>query len=274
MSMQSETLVDGSSIPVLGLGTWQMGGASTADYSQDKETIATLEQLIGMGYTHLDTAEVYGATHSEDLVGAAAASYPRDTLFITTKVSPQNLGYDSVHRALEGSLKRLAMDYVDLYLIHWPNPDIPLNETFRALNELVADGRIRYLGVSNFNVPLLREAMDLAATPIVTNQVLYNLLRREPLENGLLDFCRQHDILLTAYSPLKHGVLDNSTVQQIAREHDATPAQVAIAWLVQQPKVITIPKTSSVARGIENLDALKLNLNADERKALDGLYTV
>lgn len=269
--MKTVTMLDGKELPVLGLGTWSYGGGNSADYSQDAESIAMLRRLIEMGYTHLDTAESYGKNHCEELVGQAIKAFDRDHVFITTKVSPDHLRYADVHKAIEGSLRRLETDYVDLYLIHWPSRDIPLEDSFRALNELVADGRVRRVGVSNFDVPLLQRSMELCNSPVITNQVRYNLLHREPEANGLLDFCQREGVILTAYSPLKDDVLNHPVVVEIARAHEVTPAQVAIQWLVRQPYVITIPKSSDLAHAQENLDALQVELSDDEVTRLNGI---
>lgn len=269
--MQYETLLDGSQIPVVGLGTWRMGGGTSPDYSQDDDLVALLKRTIQMGYTHLDTAEMYGGTHTEELVGRAIRDFPRDQLFITTKVWQTNLRYRDVHHAVDGSLKRLGLEAVDLYLIHWPNPAIPLTETFRALNELVAEGKVKRLGVSNFDLSLLQQAIDLADTPIMANQVRYNLLGREPERNGVLEFCQRHDIVLTAYSPLKDGVLSHPTVTAIARQLGATPGQVALNWLTRQPGVITIPKSLNETHLRENLAAPSLELTPDMVAQLDQI---
>ena len=267
--MQYKQLPDGTQIPVLGLGTWDIGGRDTPDRTRDDELTELLQRIIRMGYTHLDTAEYYGGTHTEELVGRAIQAFARDDVFITTKVSPEHLGYADVHKSLDASLRRLQTDYVDLYLIHWPSQTIPLAETFPALNEAVADGRVRRVGVSNFDVALMEESMRLCQTPIATNQVRYNLLDRKPVQNGVLDFCQRHNILLTAYSPLKGGVLSNSTVAAIAQKHGVPPGQVAIQWLIQQPGVITIPKSTNVNHLQDNLDALKLGLDEKDLGQLD-----
>jgi len=261
--MQYKPLLDGSQIPVLGLGTWQIGGGMTADYTRDAELVERLRRIIRLGYTHLDTAEMYGDGHTEELVGRAMRDFPRDSLFITTKVWQSNLRYKDVHQALRGSLKRLGLEAVDLYLIHWPNPAVPLAETFRALNELAADGKVKRLGVSNFDLKLLQRAIDLAKTPIMTNQARYNLLSREPVRNGVLDFCQRHGIILTAYSPLKDGVLSHPTVTTVARQLGVTPGQVALNWLAGQPGVITIPKSLNEAHLRENLAALSIELTPE-----------
>ena len=269
--MQQVKLLDGASLPVLGLGTWSYGGGSTPDYSRDDEYVATMRQIIEMGYTHIDTAESYGKNHCEDIVGQAIKSFDRDDIFITTKVAPEHLAADDVIKAAEGSLRRLDVTAIDLYLIHWPNANIPLTETFRGLNALIADGRVKRIGVSNFSVEQMQESMRLCRGPIITNQVLYNLLRRDPEQNGVLEFCQREGIMLTAYSPLKHDVLENQVVKRIAAAHNATPAQVAIQWLVRQPAVITIPKTSDLEHAQENLGALDVKLSDADVAALNSI---
>jgi len=269
--MQSKQLPDGTEIPAIGLGLWDYGGESEPDYSRDEADMAGIHSAVEVGYRHFDTAEYYASGHSEELLGRALQAYKRSDFFITTKVSPGNLGYEDLLAACERSLKRLQSDYIDLYLIHWPNEKIPLSESMRALNQLVSEGKIRNIGVSNFSVDLLREAVELCATPVVTNQVHYNLLRRGPEENGVLAYCQAHDILVTAYSPVKNGVLENETVNQIAQRHNVTAAQVALQWLVNKPQVITIPKSSNRTRQQQNLDAASITLTADDIQALDAL---
>ena len=192
--MQYETLYNGEKIPLLGLGTWAVGGRFSPDRSGDETFVASIRAAIELGYTHIDTAEMYAGGHTEELVGRAVKGFKREDVFITTKVSAQNLGYEDVQQALASSLKRLDMDYVDLYLIHWPSKHIPLEETFKALNEAVARGQVRHLGVSNFELDELQQAQALSDTPIITNQVPYNLSKREYVKNGVLAYCQEADI--------------------------------------------------------------------------------
>ncbi len=272
--MRYETLYDGTEVPVIGLGTWRIGGGMSADYSRDDYYVDVIQTAIEMGYTHIDTAEMYGSGHTEELVGQAIAPFDRHELFITTKVWSSNLRYADVLDAFEGSLRRLGTDYVDLYLIHWPNSSIPLEETFRALNELVAGDRARYVGVSNFSLEQLKRAEQLSDVPIATNQVEYHVLTRRPRRNGVLTYCQDNDILLTAYEPLGKGrVLNNRELQHLAEKYDATPAQVAINWLVRQPKVITIPKSDKVNHLQQNLEAVDLELAAEDVTKLNELAT-
>ncbi|MBE0411509.1 MAG: aldo/keto reductase [Anaerolineales bacterium] len=269
--MRYEHLPNGDMVPVLGLGTWNMGGGVSPDYSKDDEIIKTIQAAIEIGYSHIDTAEGYGNGHTEELVGEAMKGFSRRDLFITTKVSPSHLEYHDVWKAIKGSLRRLGTEYVDLYLIHWPNRSIPLENTFRALNELVEEGLVRSLGVSNFDLKSLQKSQELANSPIVTNQVPYNIKDRSYVKNKVLEYCQVSGCILTAYSPLKDGVLAEEIVRRIAKQYGATPAQVAISWLIRQPKVITIPKTVNLKRLQENLDALNLQLSEEDTERLDYL---
>jgi diketogulonate reductase-like aldo/keto reductase len=269
--MLHEILLDGTQLPVLGLGTWSYGGGSTPDYSRDEESISTMRQIIGMGYTHIDTAESYGKNHCEEIVGQAIKAFRREDIFITTKVAPEHLHADNVLKAAEGSLRRLDVGSIDLYLIHWPNVNIPLTDTFRGLNALLDDGRIKRVGLSNFSVAQMQEAMRLCNGPIITNQVKYNLLHRDPEKNGVLAFCQKEGIVLTAYSPLKSDVMEHPVVKRIAAAHNVPAAQIAIQWLVRQPAVITIPKTSDTKHAQENLDALDIELSDAEVAELDAM---
>ncbi len=273
--MKYETL-HGIKIPKLGFGTWKLGGESNADLSLDSVSRGALRSALELGYTHLDTAEYYADGHAEQLIGLVIneTHTKRDDLFITSKVSPEHLKYEDVLKACVNSLRRLDMDYLDLYLIHWPNPSIKLEETFRALNKLVVDGKVKHLGVSNFKLKLLKDSQKLSETPLLTNQVPYCLPDRAYVENGVLEYCQQNDILLTAYSPVKFRNLKvNPTLQAIANAHTATPSQVALAWLITQPRVITIPMSFNPAHQKENLEAINLQLSASEFQQLTDLYS-
>jgi len=261
-------------IPKIGFGTWKIGGRMSADQSLDKRSLAALHAALEIGYTHFDTAEMYANGHSEELLGQAVreSGIPRDELFITTKVSASHLRYEPVLRSCEASLRRLGMDYVDLYLIHWPSGSIPLSETFKAFNQLVHDGRVRHVGVSNFDVKLLKQARAESDAPIFTNQVPYSLSDRSYVRNGVLEYCQENDILLTAYSPVKEGRLEvNSSVQAIAESHHVTPYQIALAWLTIQSRVITIPMSFNPEHITENFAAAEIELSADEIEQLNQL---
>lgn len=273
--MKYET-VHGVTLPKVGFGTWSIGGGSYADSSLDSASMTALRAALETGYTHFDTAEAYASGHAEDLIGRAVreTNTRREDVFITSKVSEEHLQYDSVLRSCENSLRHLDMDYIDLYLIHWPGSiGTKYEETFRALNELVRDGKVRHLGVSNFKLKLLKQAQALSETPIITNQIPYSLPNKTYVENGVIEYCQQNDILVTAYTPVKFRNLKvNKTIQAIADAHSATPFQIALAWLVAQPRVITIPMSYNPQHIRENFAAADIELTADEFNTLNGLW--
>ena len=269
-AMKYENLAGGGKIPLLGLGTWRMGGSMSPEYSQDDHIIGAIRSIIELGCTHIDTAEMYGGGHTEELIGRAIRGFNRQDLFITTKVWQSHLRYQQVLNAINGSLNRLGIDYVDLYLIHWPNASVPLEDTFRGLNEIAARGLSRHIGVSNFDLALLKRARQLCETPLATNQVPYSIRERRYVHNGVVEYCQSNGIVLTAYSPIDKGVsLNNPDVRRIAAGYGATPAQVALSWLIHQPQVIAIPKTTNPEHMAENLGALELELSPADKQRLD-----
>jgi diketogulonate reductase-like aldo/keto reductase len=268
--MRYETLHN-LQVPKIGFGCWQIGGRGEPDPAAEEKSVAALRSALELGYTHFDTAEVYAAGHSEELVGRVIREtrVPRETLMITSKVSPDHLAYEAVLRCCEASLRRLGMDYLDLYLIHWPKVGMKLPETFRALNQLVRDGKVRHLGVSNFNLRQLKQSAALCETPLLTNQVSYSIPDRRFVKNGVLEYCQQNDILLTAYSPVKRrNIKSNKKLQQVADAHGATSPQIALAWLAVQPRVITIPMSFNPQHQAENLRAAEIELSTAEMELL------
>lgn len=266
--MKYETIRD-LQIPKIGFGTWGVAGGSSPKPSEDKRWVSVIRSALELGYTHFDTAEKYAEGHAETILGRAfkESGAQRGDLFITSKVWPDHLRYEDVLRSCAGSLRRLDTDYLDLYLIHWPGGSVPLRETFRALNQLVKEGKVRHVGVSNFDRPLLQRAQAESETPLLTNQVPYNLGDRSYAENGVLDHCQRNDILLTAYSPVKHG--RHRALKAIADAHSATPQQIAQAWLCAQPRVITIPMSSNPKHQAENFQAADITLTPDEMAQLN-----
>jgi diketogulonate reductase-like aldo/keto reductase len=255
----------------VGFGTWNIGGAETADRSKDADSLAALRSALALGYTHFDTAEMYAAGHCEELLGRAIreAGADRSSLFITSKVTPDNLTATRLLKACDASLKRLDTEYLDLYLIHWPSRSIPLSDSFAALNQLLRVGRIRHVGVSNFDVELLRAAQALSERPLLTNQVPMSVFDRSYVRNGVMDYCREHGILITAYSPVKHRRLRNdAAVASIASTRGLTPAQIGISWLCCQEGVITIPMSVNPQHQLENLAAGDVVLTPDEIRRL------
>lgn len=271
--MKFETLHN-EQIPKIGFGTWSIGGGMSPDYSKDERSLRALRAAIETGYTHFDTAEMYARGHSEELLGQAVreSGIPREKLFITSKVSASHLRYDDLLRSFENSLHYLGMDYLDLYLIHWPSGSIPLSDTFRALNQLIREERVRHIGVSNFDVKLMKQAQAESEAPLFTNQVPYSLADRSYVRNGVLGYCQENDILLTAYSPVEEGRLRvSSNVQSIAGAHNTTPYQIALAWLVSQQRVITIPMSFNPEHIAENFAAAEIELTANEIEQLNQL---
>ncbi len=267
----------GVTLPKIGFGTAQLGGLP--DFPNRAKTdfyLAALRSAFEIGYTHFDTAERYVRGFAEELIGMSIRenNIQREKLFITSKVLPGLWSYSKVIRAIEGSLRRLGTEYLDLYLVHYPNPFASMKETFRALNQLVREGRIRSIGVSNFNLRQLQNAQRLSETPIRTNQVAYNIFFRYFAKKGLLEYCRQNDIILTASMPVKinnKGIRANQVIQSIAKAHVATPFQIALAWLVAQPRVITIPMSFNPQHLKENFDAADIELTQPEMEQLNKL---
>ena len=258
-------------LPKIGFGTWKIGGGSSPDPKLDSVSMTALRSALDIGYTHFDTAESYAGGHSEELVGRAIreSGRKREDLFVTTKVTPGHLKYGDVLSACENSLRRLDMEYMDMYLIHWPGMGVKYEDTFRALNKLVNDGKVRHLGVSNFNLKLLKLAQSLSESPIITNQVPYSLSDRSYVRNGMLEHCQQNDILLTAYSPMDEGGLKvDTTLRSIAEAHGVTPYQIALAWVISQPRVITIPMSHNPKHIKENYEAAEIELTQKEIEQL------
>ncbi|MBI4225662.1 aldo/keto reductase [Candidatus Roizmanbacteria bacterium] len=260
MKIPTKILKSGFEIPVFGLGTWEMGGKYVRDFhNNDKADIKAIQNAIDMGITHIDSAEMYAAGHAEELVGLAIKKYEREKLLIASKISGENLRYLDVFKSLKASLRRLQIKYLDLYLIHWPSFDIPIKETMRAMDELVKNGLVKYIGVSNFGTSRLQEAQHYAKNKIVTNQVLYSLLARVPSEDGLLDYCQINDVLLTAYRPVEKGKLTKTSeplLEEMCKKYDKTPPQIAINWLISQDNVVAISKMSNSLHLKENLGSL------------------
>lgn len=273
--MKYETL-HGIQIAKIGFGTWRIGGESVADLSLDNQSQAALLSALQIGYTHFDTAEFYAGGHAEELLGETIrdASIARESLFITSKVWPGHLRYDDVLKACESSLHRLKMDYLNLYLIHWPNRLIKLEDTFKALNQLVREGKVKHVGVSNFNIKDLKLSKALCETPLLTNQVPYSLPENKYVKNGVVDYCKENDILVTAYTPVKFRNLKvNATLKSIAEAHGVTSFQIALAWLTNQPRVISIPMSFDTQHQKENLESADIELSAEEINTLNHLYS-
>ena len=255
-------------ISVLGQGTYRI------DDRGRENAVKVLRRGIELGMTVIDTAEMYGWGSSERIVGEAIREFDREDLFIITKVWYTNLRYNDVLRSAKASLERLDSGYIDLYLIHWPNPSISLRETMKAMEKLVDEGIVRFIGVSNFSTSLIEEAMGfLSRSDIVANEVEYNLLERR-IEDDILPYCQREKITIIAYSPLAKGLLAVSppkTLVEVANKYGKTPAQTALNWLICKPGVVAIPKTSSIPHVEENSGAVGWRLAPEDQKILEML---
>ena len=255
----------GIKVPVIGQGTWQIR----------KDGFDALHAGIKLGMTHIDTAEMY--TGSEEVV-AEVIRGNRDKIFLVSKVLPSNASYKSTLRACDASLKRLRTDYLDVYLLHWWSGSHPIAETMRAMEELVAAGKIRHIGVSNFDVDRLEQAQKaLTREKIVCNQVLYNL-RSRALENRVLPYCESQNIAVVGYSPFGQGDFPAATskqgkaLQTIAERHGKTPRQVALNFLTRRKNLFTIPKASKLEHVRENAGATGWDLTEDDLKLIDSVF--
>ena len=269
--MREKTLSSGFAMPVLGMGTGQFGGREERNpENDDAGQVAALQAGIEAGVNLIDTAEYYAAGYAEMLVGKAIAGYPREKLFITSKVWKNHLHRDDVLRSAEESLKRLGTDHLDLYLHHQVNDEVPLEETIGALNELVQNGMTKNIGVSNFLPERLARAIRCSSAPIVVNQVHYSLKFREPESSGLLRFCQEHDIILQAWRPLR-GVDACPLTRELCRKYDLTLPQLGLAWLLSQKQVTAITAMKNRDHIPENLLAAEVRLSeADiERMRVD-----
>ncbi len=264
-------------MPAFGAGSWRIGGDTARDPNNDDAgNIAALRAAADAGVTHIDTAELYADGYAEELIAQAIADYDRHKLFLVSKVKPQNLAYGDLIKACEGSLRRLKTDYLDLYLIHWINPEIPLAESFRALNHLKEQGKIKNIGVSNFGVERMNEARKLTPHQIVANQVHYNLLFREVERKGLLEYCQKEDIMLVAWRPVQKGIIGQSndaTLESLCQKYGKTKSQIAIQWLVAQKNVVTLSTMRSASHLEENLAALDWQMEASDIELLRSNFS-
>ena len=268
----------GHKIPMLGLGTWEIGGGFSPSTSGDAESVHALQLGIELGMRFIDTAEMYGHGHSEEIVAKAVKSQ-RDNVFIASKVSREHLHYDDVIRACESSLKRLETDCVDLYQVHWPNDNIPIAETIKALEHLAAEGKIHHIGVSNFSVQQTREAQNaLSQGRLTSNQVEYNLLDRS-IEVDLLSYAEKEHITIIAYTPVAKGQIAKGgrgerwhVLDEICSKYHRTRTQVALNWLLAKKPVVAIPKAVSLKHVRENAGAVGWQMSSKEHDRLNEVF--
>lgn len=253
---------NGANIPRIGLGTWPMKG---------EECSMAVAAALAAGYRHIDTAAMYG-NEADVGAGLKAGGVPREEIFVTTKVWWDNIADGPLQRSAEESLRKLGLAAVDLLLIHWPNPAIPLADSIRALNDAKRRGLARHIGISNFPTKLIGEAMRLTAEPIVCNQVEYHPHLDQTKVKAA---CAQYGLALVSYCPLGRGtvggVMSEPLVQEIARAHGRTPGQIVLRWHMQQPGVVAVPKSATPQRIAENLDVFDFELTVADMTALSGL---
>lgn len=264
--MRTVALADGERVPALGQGTWRMGENKSAH----AEEVAALRLGIDLGMTLIDTAEMYGEGGAEKVV-ADAIDGRRERVFVVTKVYPHNASRTKLPKACERSLKRLRIEVIDLYLLHWRERNTPLAETVETFERLRSAGKIKRWGVSNFDVEDMKELFAIEnGTACAANQVLYNLENRE-IESGLLPWSQKNKIPIMAYSPVGHsrGLLNNATLKKIAKCHDSTPAEIALAWVLRQPGVIAIPKAGNQAHVRDNAQSVEIQLTDEDSADID-----
>jgi diketogulonate reductase-like aldo/keto reductase len=265
--MRQVTLPSGENVPALGLGTWRMGERAGAKADEVK----ALRHGLDLGITLVDTAEMYGEGGAEEVI-AEAISGRRDEIFLVSKVYPHNASYDGVQEACARSLKRLGTDRLDLYLLHWPGSH-PVAETVESFEALVVAGKIRMWGVSNFDVDEMAELWDVGqGGNCAANQVLYNLQRRG-IEHDLLPWMETKRLPTMAYSPLEQGrSFHKPALDAVAQRHDATAYQIALAWTLRRPDVISIPKAVKIDHVEQNRAALDITLSAEDLAELDAAF--
>lgn len=246
-------------IPALGFGTYKLKGP---------EAEVAIIKALETGYRHIDTAQIYD---NEKEVGNAilASGVQREDIFLTTKIWMDKVRDGDLQASADASLKKLKTEYVDLLLIHWPVKDVPFSEQLKALQEVQASGKAKMIGVSNFNIPMVREVVETIGAPVVTNQVEYHPFL---LQKPMLDYLKAHRMFLTAYSPLAQGhVTGNPKIEEIAKKYSKTAGQITLRWLVQQPNVAAIPKSGTEQRIRENFDIFDFTLTDDDMRQIHAL---
>ena len=266
------------SIPGVGLGTWGIGGEMGPDSSRDEAGIQALRLGLDLEMKFIDTAEMYGAGHSEEVV-ARALEGRRDRVFVASKISPRHFAYNDVLEAAKRSLKRLELKQMDLYQLHWPNPRTPISETMRAMEKLVNDGIIRHIGVSNFSVEQMKEAQkSLSHEKVVSNQVEFSLIDRS-VEAGILQYCQKEGLTLIAHSPLGQGKIPRGrgpsfkVLDEIAEKLGKSRNQIALNWVLQHDSVVAIPKAADTNHVKENAEVAEWKLGSEDYQRLAKAFS-
>ena len=265
--------IGNSRIPVLGLGTWEIGGRLEPDSSLRKDWIKTIREAIELGITHIDTSEIYGNGLTEEIIGEAISSFDRKKLFITSKLWNTNLSYKDALSSLNKSLKRLKTDYLDLYLVHWPNDNTDIKETMKAFEHAQGEKIVKFVGVSNFSIKQIQEAQScLSNSKINAVQDEYNLLKRN---EQVLELCSRQKILFIAYRPLMKGQLAKPGIgilDRLAEKYAKTQSQIALNWLLSKQQIVAIPKASKKEHMLDNLGAIGWKMEKQDYNKLDSLH--
>lgn len=272
--METKKIPNGFEIPVLGIGTCLMGGEDYGppDYSNDELYINAIQEAIKLGYSHIDTAEIYGGNHTEELVGKAIKIFDRNKLFITTKVCKEHLKYDEVIASAKNSLKRLGTDYIDLYLLHRPNPEVPIKETMEAMTYLVDHKIIRFIGVSAFNIKQIKEAQKYSKYPIVTNQLKFSIYKKSDVET--IKYCQNNNIIVTAYKIFGRGKIKTdkiSLIGDLSKKYNKTEAQILLRFVISKKNMIAIFKSTNTTHLKENKEIFDFQLTQEEIEKIDAL---
>lgn len=279
MKLQTKS---GKGLCPIGVGTWNVSSVFEADpaakykgtravQGNEEAEIDALRYSLQMGQNHIDCAELYGAFYTDEVVGRAIADFPREDLFLADKLWKSSVGAGKVRPTVEAMLKKLGTDYLDMLYIHAPFDDAPWQEAIPQIDELIDEGIVRYFAVSNFTIEHMQEAMSLAKHPIAANQMNYNVLYKDEVTPEFREFCNQYDIQIVAYQPIKRQeALANKAVQAVAVAHGTTPAQVALAWLIQM-NTLPIPKATNKSHIEENLQAIELKLSDEEMATLEAV---
>ncbi len=274
-------------LPCIGIGTWGGPWGNKEDPKRwpsnpDQDScIEAVKSAISHGATHIDTAELYGNGFAEEIVGRAIKEVPRESLFITTKVRGSNLDYDSVLLAAEKSLERLQSGHIDLYLVHWPSPNVHISETMKAMDHLVEQGLVKHVGLSNFSLQQMIEAQKYFKGKISAVQVEYNLQRRDNgrhskgVESEIIPYSQKSGIFVIAYKPFAGGILakrgTSEVIDSLADKYQRTPSQITLNWLLSKKNVVTIPRTTNFSHLRDNFRSLDFKIEEEDLRLLDGL---
>lgn len=270
--MINKKLSCGFEMPALGIGTYSFGGEYERDESRKDEWIRAIKDAIELGYTHIDTAEIYGAGFTEELVAEAIRGIDRSKLFLTSKVWPTNFSYDSVLDSAKDSLKRLNTSYLDLYLLHSFNPDVPLSETMRAMNELVDKGLVKHIGVCNFTAKQLLDAQTVSKAKIVVNQMKHSLWVKNKPDIETFKFCQENDIMITAYKIFGRNKINKDKIdllEEMSKKYELSMHQLMIAWVLSKKNFTIIFTSMNKDHLKSNLEAVKVEIQPADVDLLD-----